>query len=155
MPKRKPTKLKIVEGNRGKRKLDLSAEPQPDPVSDLTAPETLSGIAKAEWQRTAKHLHKIGLLSCIDRQALEAYCRIYEMWQQAQSNLAQEGLTVVNEKGESRPNPLARVILMCLSEMRRYMGEFGMTPSSRAKITVEKAQATDDFDQFVKRTVRK
>jgi len=66
--KPKPTHLKLIEGNRGKRPLNLKEAKTipalPDPPPHLTAD------ALEEWHRVASWLHKIGLLSEVDRAAL-------------------------------------------------------------------------------------
>lgn len=64
----KPTSLKLVQGNPGKRDLN-TAEPDPKPVA-LPAPGFLNGDAKAAWQRLMPHLVQWGLFSAMDRGAL-------------------------------------------------------------------------------------
>ena len=56
--KPKPTSLKIIQGNPGKRPI-RGHEPQP-PRSQPTCPAHLSPTAKAEWKRLAQSLNKIG-----------------------------------------------------------------------------------------------
>ena len=70
--KPKPTALKLIEGNPGKRPIN-GHEPKP-PASKPTCPSHLSPTAKAEWKRLAEALHRIGLLTQADRTALAAYC---------------------------------------------------------------------------------
>ena len=59
--KPKPTALKLLEGNPGKRRINGS-EPKP-PASRPTCPAHLSPSAKAEWKRLAEALNRIGLLT--------------------------------------------------------------------------------------------
>lgn len=76
--KPKPTKLKVLQGNPGKRKLPKN-EPKPDPVIP-DCPSHLDAIAKKEWKRFAKVLDKLGLLTEIDGSAFAAYCDQYSRW---------------------------------------------------------------------------
>ena len=71
--KPKPTRLKLIEGNPGRRPI-RGDEPQP-PASQPTCPAHLSPTAKAEWKRLAQSLNAIGLLTQVDRAALAAYCQ--------------------------------------------------------------------------------
>lgn len=67
--KPKPSHLKLIEGNRGKRPLsrkEAKTTALPDP------PPYLAAVALEEWHRVASWLHKIGLLSEVDRAALAA-----------------------------------------------------------------------------------
>ena len=63
--KPKPTRLKLIEGNPGRRPI-RGHEPQP-PASQPTCPAHLSPTAKAEWKRLAQSLNAIGLRLCLER----------------------------------------------------------------------------------------
>ena len=71
--KPKPTRLKLLEGNPGKRRIN-GQEPQP-PWTLPSCPAHLSPSAKAEWKRLAKTLNAVGLLTQVDRAALAALGR--------------------------------------------------------------------------------
>ena len=67
-PAPKPTALKRLQGNPGKRALNDS-EPRPTATMPR-CPTHLQGEARAEWRRVARGLHDAGLLTQIDRAAL-------------------------------------------------------------------------------------
>jgi P27 family predicted phage terminase small subunit len=69
-----PTALKLLQGNPGKRALDLSAGVNPQ-VAIPSAPGHLSPAAKKEWKRITPLLEELGLISGLDRQALALYCQ--------------------------------------------------------------------------------
>ncbi len=73
--KPKPTRLKLIEGNPGKRPIN-GREPKP-PGSLPSCPAHLSATAKTEWKRLARSLNRIGMLTEIDRAAMAAYCQAY------------------------------------------------------------------------------
>ena len=63
--KPKPTRLKVITGNPGKRPLNLD-EPMPEPIVPDFPPE-LSPAAQIEWHRLAGELGKLRVLTNLDR----------------------------------------------------------------------------------------
>ncbi len=80
--KPKPTNLKILHGNPGKRPLNLN-EPKPMKVVP-TCPPHLMPDAKAEWERMSDKLYSLGLLTEIDGTAFAIYCQTYGRWIEAE-----------------------------------------------------------------------
>ncbi|TWU03061.1 Phage terminase, small subunit [Symmachiella macrocystis] len=131
--KPKPTALKTLEGNPGKRPLN-AREPHAKPeVPDC--PEHLDDIARAEWFRTAKVLIDMGLLTLADRSALAAYCVAYSRWVHAEEQVKKYGTIVKSPaKGFPMKSPYLTVADQAMEAMRKLMVEFGLTPSSRSRI---------------------
>jgi phage terminase small subunit len=88
--KPKPTSLKTLTGNPGKRALN-HAEPQPRAVLPR-APAHLSDDEKAKWRALVRELYPLGLVTTIDIDQLALYCVIWVRWQKAEK--------MVREKGE-------------------------------------------------------
>ena len=79
--KPKPTHLKLIEGNPGKRRVNPV---EPVPLPELHAPPPfLPQEGQDEWKRVATELYNLGLLTVVDRTALAAYCHSYAIWKQA------------------------------------------------------------------------
>ena len=131
-----PTAIKRLNGNPGRRPLNDS-EPQL-PGGGLSCPKTLNERAKGEWHRVVRDLRGAGVLSRVDRAALEAYCVAYARWQQAELEIEVEGITVRGPKGGVMKNPAVTVAHQAMLIMYKFMSEFGMTPSSRSRLKVEK-----------------
>jgi P27 family predicted phage terminase small subunit len=139
--KPKPTHLKLVTGNPGKRRLN-PAEPRPASAGVPAPPAELSDEAKTEWRRVARGLHRIGLLTGVDRAALAAYCQAWGRWRQAEHALAEmamrdpltRALMVRTKDGNLIQNPLVGIANKAMADMVRYAAEFGMTPSARSRI---------------------
>lgn len=130
--KPKPTRLKKLEGNPGKRPLN---EFEPTPKQELLeCPSHLTGEAKAEWKRMAPKLYRLGLLSEIDGAAFAAYCQSYALWVEASIKL-KDGSYIVLVNGYPQQNPYLSVMNKAIKEMKAFMTEFGMTPSSRSRIS--------------------
>ena len=137
-----PTRMKLVMGNPGKRPLNEN-EPRPK-VKVPRVPQHLDKTAKAEWSRIVKQLKTLGLISSIDRAALAAYCQAYSRWSQAEESLAKAGLLVKTVNGNVVQNPLVGIANRSMELMHRFLAEFGMTPSSRSRLSIEPPVAKDD-----------
>jgi phage terminase small subunit len=68
----KPTRVKVLTGNPGKRPLNHS-EPRPE-LSVPECPTQLGPVAQQEWSRLVGELTKLRMLTNLDRAALGAYC---------------------------------------------------------------------------------
>src|SRR5438067_3785806 len=71
----KPTRLKMLTGNPGKRPLNHD-EPRPEANIPECPPE-LGPLARQEWDRLVGELAALRLLTNLDRAALAAYCGAY------------------------------------------------------------------------------
>ena len=134
--KPKPTAVKKLAGNPGKRPLNAS-EPRP-PVPDAVpyAPRHLNCEGKKEWRRVTGMLMDVGLYTEFDRAALAAYCQAWGRWVVAERMCAEQGEILISPKGNHYQNPLRWEANKAVDLMRRMMTEFGMTPSSRSRFNL-------------------
>src|SRR4051812_963222 len=102
-PAPKPTRLKILAGNPGKRPLN-AAEPKPDPKPPV-CPAWLDDAAKTKWRATVKELSRLGVLTSIDGDALAAYCQAWAEFQWATKTLRKEGRVIKTGSGYAQPHP--------------------------------------------------
>ncbi len=148
--KPKPPALKILEGNPGKRRIETDI-PQPDDRIP-TCPHWLEEAAKVEWMRVAPELNRLGLLTRVDRAALAAYCQSYARWQEAETILSSEGITCeyTNKNGSTNTTlrPEVLVAKQYLQFLRAFCSEFGLTPSSRARMVLPKDEEDDEENDF-------
>ena len=142
--KPKPTALKQLEGNPGKRPLNI-AEPHPDAVSP-DAPAHLDEVALAEWNRLAPEMHTKGVLTGWDRAAFAGYCVAYSRWVKACAELSKTSLTITTEKGNVIQHPIVGVANKAQELMLRFLTEFGLTPSSRSRVSVPNT-TVDEFER--------
>ena len=138
--KPRPSRLKLITGNPGKRPLNRH-EPQARPA--LPSPPThLTEEALEEWWRVAAELHRLGMLSEIDRTALAAYAQAYGRWvkaeralsRMAEKDLLTGGLMIRTSNGNAIQNPLVGTANAASAAMMKYAVELGMTPSARTRI---------------------
>jgi P27 family predicted phage terminase small subunit len=129
---RKPTAVKIMEGNRGKQPLPHN-EPKPAPLGATPEPpKHLTKIAREEWKRIAGDLAKLGLASALDVAALTFYCEIYASWREAILIIAREG-PFYEVRGIKCMHPAQAQKEKCEALMRPYRTG-GEPPSLRIKL---------------------
>jgi P27 family predicted phage terminase small subunit len=129
--KPKPTKLRLLEGNPGKRPI---RKDEPDPALAIpTCPPHLSEEAKKEWERVTPMLEKLGLLSQIDCAALSLYCQAWGRWVEAEEALRTYGVMVKSPNGFPMQSPYLAVANRAMEQIRAMLTEFGMSPSSRTR----------------------
>jgi len=135
-----PSALHLIRGNPGKRKRN-DREPQPAALGPAP-PAWLADDARAEWQRLAPMLARLGVLTETDADALAAYCEAWVTWKQATQKLRQFGMVVKGKHELPTTSPYVRIAHHAMTQMRAFLVEFGMTPSSRARIRVAEGVAT-------------
>ena len=153
--KPKPTALRLVEGNRGKRAINKK-EAQLD-LAEPTPPEFLNTDAKVEWGRVVGTLFCAGLMTELDRATLAAYCQAYGRWAQAERALSRmadkdefnRALMVKTHNGTAIQNPLVGTANKAKADMVKYALEFGMSPSSRSRVNATPDDHKEDkFKEF-------
>jgi P27 family predicted phage terminase small subunit len=162
-----PSTIKNLRGNPGKRKQNQN-EPEFQP-GDPTMPAGLSEAAQTEWREIIGVLRAMGVLTPADGKALAAYCYAFDIWMQANESVKKYGVLIEEpimgrvgtpEQNEivghkTKKNPAVAIANEALKTMKSFLVEFGMTPSSRSKLHVEKPKPKDDADEFFDRVDKK
>mgnify|MGYP000858287196 FL=1 len=145
--KPKPTALKVLEGNPGKRPLPQN-EPKPKPIAP-ERPTWLTGEGKKMWDRLAPELERLGLLTAIDGEAFAAACQCWKIYVDCQKYLKKHGLTYTytNKAGAENEieRPQVKIAQKALDQFRAFCSEFGLTPSSRTRIEVKPLEGEEDL----------
>jgi P27 family predicted phage terminase small subunit len=125
---RKPTALKLIEGNPGKRKI----EPDPDagPVGD--APADLEGIALDKWHEMTRLWRLVA--TAADRDQLAEYCRLEARRVEAEEMVRLHGSVGQTAGGSPTRSAWLIVLDKCREDMRKIAVEFGGTPASRTRV---------------------
>jgi P27 family predicted phage terminase small subunit len=145
--KAKPTAMKELEGNPGKRALNHN-EPKPEVVIP-DCPAHLIGPARTEWKRVTKELVKLKIISVIDQAALSGYCLAYADVIKATNKIKKQGEVIISEKGGLYQNPWVSIRNSAIDRMVKIAAEFGMTPSSRSRVKVEAPDEEGKMEQFL------
>lgn len=94
------------------------------------APACLDAEAQAEWPRIIGELIQIGTIDRVDQVALTAYCTTYSRWKESEKQVREGGL-VVKVNGNPVANPYLSIANKSMEQMRRFLREFGLSPSAR------------------------
>lgn len=144
MSRPKPTALKLVTGNPGKRRLPKN-EPKPRRVRP-SPPAHLSRDALVAWGAFSERLFPLGLLTELDAAALELLCENYAEIQLLRRDLDANGWFETITRTNGTQATVTRAAAARLSDAERrfrsMLVEFGLTPSARSKVT-----ATPDDDR--------
>lgn len=133
----KPTALKLIEGNRGKRAIN-GKEPEPDLLQDLEPPPHLAAPVAEVWRQLAPQLRKAQILTALDVPALEITCEAVAQFRLAMAK-TEDGkvLTKNPETGSVALSPWEIAKSMAAKRALAMLREFGATPSARSKMMVE------------------
>jgi P27 family predicted phage terminase small subunit len=147
----KPTRLKVLTGNPGKRPLNAT-EPNPEAAAP-DCPLELGEVARREWNRLVGELVTLRMITNLDRAALAAYCGAYALWAEATEATQKYGTMIKSPSGYPVQSPYVAIANRQAEIMMRIAFEFGFTPASRSRIaTPSKAEPTL-FDALEEATV--
>ena len=125
--KPKPTAVKVLEGNPGKRSLNTN---EPKPVKK--APR-----CPAWLEDEAKQMEQLGILTEIDMAAFAGYCQAYARWKEAEEFITQHGTIVKTPSGYWQQVPQVSIAQTYLKIMNKFCEQFGLTPSARSRIVTD------------------
>lgn len=148
--KPQPTKKRKLKGNPQRRPLPAS---EPEVTGTTTPPKWLDKRAKTEWRRLAPRLELLGILTPADRTAFATYCAAYSRMVEAetflQSPAAKGSLVFRTEGGALKPWPHVGIANQAAEVMRKFIVEFGLTPSSRTRLSVEDPKKETNTEEFL------
>src|SRR5450759_1684630 len=133
--KPKPTHLKLLAGHPGHRP-PAEDEPQPDAADEtMQAPAWLSGEGRAAWAIEFPKLIRNNMITDIDLNAFARYCQACGRYLVAESMVAKQGEVLISPSGFPIQNPYLAVSNKAMEQMHKLETEFGMTPSSRSRVS--------------------
>lgn len=141
-PAPKPSRLKELHGT-GKAK---PSEPRPLRAELPDPPAFLDEEALRMWKKLAPELNRLGLLTIVDLEALSAACLSWSLAVQASEAIKAEGIIVPDGVGRVHKHPAFQILRDSLATFKSFAAEFGLTPSSRTRLSSEVA---DDLSELV------
>jgi len=152
--KKTPTTLRLLRGNPGRRPIN-PLEPEPD-KGVPEAPRWFSELELSGWETMVAALQPMGVLTVSDGPALTQLAHAWAEWRQAEATVHVEGAYFETPDGSLRKHPAVGVAANAWRRVASMLAEFGLTPSSRARIVVatDPAQLTQTFDAFKARRQR-
>lgn len=131
--KPKPTHLKVIEGNPGKRPLSRN---EPQPLPGVVKPSDLDPVASDWWDFYVPELDRMGLATIVDSATLEILSRTYSDWKRADTSFIEQELLVERWHGTRMAfvtNPLYRVVRDLGAAYVKLAEQYGLTASARAR----------------------
>ncbi|AFJ47153.1 phage terminase small subunit P27 family [Shimwellia blattae] len=143
--RQKPTQLKVVAGNPGKRKLN---DKEPRPARQIPSPpEHLTDWGMLAWGKLSVLLDDMQIMTVADALALERLCDIYADILQLRNTIAVEGrtYTVQTEGGFLiKAHPAVAMLADADRRFKSYLVEFGLTPAARTKVKTHGEKDQED-----------
>ena len=147
--KPKPTKLKDLEGNPGKRPLNKN---EPQPTVGTSPPDFLDARAQREWYRVYAELGEAGIITELDRGTLTIMCQMWSQFEEMTELIQRDGFVFESENRKGymtyRRHPNVDVRDKAIEKYLRCAAELGCTPSARTRLSVVKKDEKKDEDLF-------
>lgn len=145
-PKPAPTAIRELRGDRA----DRMPQAEPKPAPGIPAPPVeLSPAALAEWHRIAPILDRSRVLTEADGAALAIYCETFAEWINTTRRIRKLGMLIPTAAGGLKANPLVAISVKARADAARMLTEFGLTPSSRSKVTALPEPEADALAEFL------
>lgn len=132
-PKKKPTALRLLEGNPSRRPINESEpvceEPAVMPVIVANNP-----IAAEEWRRLEASMPP-GLYTAADAPVLTMYALAWAMLAEAQKAIQAEGITVATPKGRIT-HPATRIFKQATDTLAKCADRLGLHPGARSNLKI-------------------
>ncbi|MCJ7854613.1 phage terminase small subunit P27 family [Pseudomonas monteilii] len=129
----KPTALKVIQGNPGKRALNKNA-PTPDALAEVPDPPAwLGAIAASIWRQVAPWLVQSKILTDTDLHNLELFAMAYQRWREAEDDVTRNGIVVMGSKQKIK-NPACTVLNETARRISTFGAALGLDPAARARL---------------------
>src|SRR5512142_2510195 len=148
--KPKPTNLKLIQGT---YRVDRANPSEPKPRAVIPpCPKFLQGEARKQYQKTAKKLARIGLMTELDDMALAMLCQGWQEYLDNTEQVKKSGMLVKSPNGFPILNPYLIAANQALKKVRALLTEFGMTPGSRSRIHAAETSedSNDEWSKLLK-----
>lgn len=157
-PQAKPVELKLLEGNRGHRPVDLSTVFRPQ-VGVPDVPRWLSKEARKAWKRLSEELARYNLISTVDREAFAMLCQTIGRVEQIETSinkkqalLLEQGKDITDALMDTTPNGLRiqsalyQLLNKEQAKLHQLLRSFGLRPDARAAVTTAIRMQAQLFD---------
>lgn len=155
--RKKPALTVIREGNPGKRPVNEGVKTPPAELAEPDWKLTFSGadaqnkrcrlVASEEWQRIVPVLKYTAGIGDVDTATLKDYCICVARIDQCEREISKNGLLMQSERGWTK-NGATTIVGQYRSQLARYIGELGLSPSARGRIQPPENGGEDDGDVF-------
>lgn len=145
--KPKPTALRVLEGNPGKRPINKN-EPKPKPLAPTTS-SWMSAEAKKLRKQLAPKLENMGLLTEVDGPAFDFMITHYALAAEAAAMIKRDGI-IDESKPTLKAHPAMKILKDNSAAFLRYASSFGLTPAERSRLNLAAPEEDDDWGGLIK-----
>ena len=126
---RKPSSIRLAEGNPGKRPIprEMRNSGQPPPC-----PQYLGRDEQLLWRTTLAAL-PLGTIQEVDGAMLEAFVVNVVVARRAYRAIQETGMTVKGSRGQQVRNPIYSIYSEAVGHLHRSGALLGLTPATRAR----------------------
>ena len=144
-----PTNLKLLKGETRPSRINKN-EPKPKPLAPAAA-AWLSADARKLRKGLAPKLEALGILTEADGASFDLMLTHYSLASEAARTLKKEGSIIEDSKGYPAKHPAVQILRDHSAAFLRYAAEFGLTPSSRARLNlVTPEEEIDELEEFLR-----
>jgi len=140
--KPKPTAMKLVAGNPGKRDLPADIGLNTPELGD--PPDWFPDGAKDAWREGAANAPR-GVLTALDRSVFGSWALAVHRLQRAVEMIEREGEVIENDKGNSQSHPANGIAHRNADIIRQCAAALGFDPTSRSRIGIEPHKPQNPF----------
>ena len=147
-PQRKPTALKKLQGT---YRPDRDSADEPTPSGHAEPPDFLSAEARAEWDRLAPKMERIGLLTVADMAVFAVYTQAWADYKKLTDQLnGMASWTWESDKGYRQVVPEISMRKEAWTRIKESGSRLGLDPSSRSglHVTAQNGREPNPFDEF-------
>jgi len=146
-PARKPSAQKKRQGTYRK---DRAPKSEVQPASSLpSCPDHFDAYARAYWEHYAAELNENGLLTALDGPEFGLLCQALGRSHRYSEILEAEGDLYVTPTGFTRIHPATKLRGQAEKLITQLAPRFGMNPSARSSIDIQKPAKKDDDELFL------
>jgi P27 family predicted phage terminase small subunit len=140
--KPKPTHLKLLDGNAGRRPLNID---EPVPAEVISGPPGWMTAAQQKIWRDAVEASPPGLLRSLDSSIFSIWVVARALHQEAAEKVSQYGAIIKSPaNGQPIQSPYLGIMNRQAQIMMKAVSEMGFSPTSRARVKIDKPADRDD-----------
>jgi P27 family predicted phage terminase small subunit len=152
MKGRKPKhpKIKLLEGNPGKR--PITSVMDKEPKKKIKKPEFFDKYASRIWDELAPQLITDGRLTPLTKAGFEILCVLKGRTIKIEEELQRQDFLKQGYRKDSVKNPLLTIYKNTVDQFFKFAAEYGLTPQSRQRLVLEPSEPDDPFLRFINET---
>jgi P27 family predicted phage terminase small subunit len=152
MQGRKPKhpKIKLLEGNPGKR--PITNVLNEEPMQKIQKPDFFDKYASRIWDELAPQLVADGRLTPLTKAGFEILCVLKGRMIKIEEELQSQDFLKQGYRKDSVKNPLLTICKTTVDQFFKFATEYGLTPQSRQRLIIKPSEHDDPFSRFINET---